>query len=60
MFRYNYVREKVAEGDIVMQYRQTTDMTSDILTKPLPPKQFLHLRPQLLRYVVCVSYVRSF
>jgi hypothetical protein len=46
--RYNYVREKVAQGDIVMEYRPTSEMTSDILTKALPPKQFLHLRPQLL------------
>jgi len=46
--RYNYVREKVAAGDIVMKYCMTTEMTSDILTKPLPPKPFLHLRPKLL------------
>jgi len=31
-----------------MHYRPTTEMTSDILTKPLPPKQFMHLRPKLL------------
>jgi hypothetical protein len=46
--RYNYVREKVAAGDIVMKYCMSSDMTSDILTKPLAPKPFLHLRPKLL------------
>jgi len=58
--RYNYVREKVATGDIQMKYCPTEDMISDILTKPLAPKQFLHLRPRLLGMMLYDDIFSSF
>jgi hypothetical protein len=46
--RYNYIREKVQNGDIEMVYKPSPEMESDLNTKPLGPKLFLHLRPQML------------
>ena len=46
--RFNLIREQVQKNIITMQYLQTGDMTSDMLTKPLGPKLFLHLRRKLL------------
>jgi hypothetical protein len=46
--RYNCLREKVANKELEMKHRPTLDMTSDMLTKALGPKLFLHLRPKLL------------
>jgi hypothetical protein len=46
--RYNFIREQIAENNILIEYLPTEDMTSDILTKALGPSAFLHLRPKLL------------
>jgi hypothetical protein len=46
--RYNFIREKVQAKDIVMVHKPSPEMTSDILTKALGPKQYLHIRPSLL------------
>jgi hypothetical protein len=46
--RYNFVREQVVEQVLDMIHLPGVDMTSDILTKPLGPTAFLHLRPRLL------------
>ena len=46
--RYNFLREQVALGNIVMTYLRTEDMTSDMLTKVTGPTTFLHLRPLLM------------
>ena len=46
--RYNFVREQVVADIIKMTHLSGVDMTSDILTKPLGPTAFLHLRPKLL------------
>jgi hypothetical protein len=46
--RYNFVREQVVEQVLAMIHLPGVDMTSDILTKPLGPTAFLHLRPRLL------------
>jgi hypothetical protein len=32
--RQSYVRERILDGDIVLKYLKTADMTADILTKP--------------------------
>ena len=50
--RFNMIRELVQQLEIVMQHLPTADMTSDILTKPLDPKPFLHLRKKLLGMMV--------
>ncbi|GJU38197.1 zinc finger, CCHC-type containing protein [Tanacetum coccineum] len=39
--KYLYVREKVEDNIIVMEYISTHDMLADLLTKGLPPKLFL-------------------
>eukprot|EP00607_Mallomonas_marina_P006403 CAMPEP_0182425052 /NCGR_PEP_ID=MMETSP1167-20130531/11387_1 /TAXON_ID=2988 /ORGANISM="Mallomonas Sp, Strain CCMP3275" /LENGTH=203 /DNA_ID=CAMNT_0024605379 /DNA_START=113 /DNA_END=724 /DNA_ORIENTATION=+ len=63
--RYNLIREQVKDGVILLRYTSTIDMTSDILTKNLGPKQFLHLRPRLLgeeirALVNCVAMCHDF
>ena len=46
--RHNFVREQVVNDIIKMTHLSGVDMISDILTKPLGPTAFLHLRPRLL------------
>jgi hypothetical protein len=46
--RYNFLRDEIENGTIIVQYLPSGDMTSDILTKALPTGPFLHLRPQIL------------
>jgi hypothetical protein len=46
--RFNLIKEQVQNNVIVMEHLSTVEMISDILTKALDPKAFLHLRPQLL------------
>jgi hypothetical protein len=53
--RFNLIREQVQKKVIAMQYLPTGDMTSDMLTKPLGPKPFLHLRRKLLGMRVSVD-----
>ncbi|KAG2758562.1 hypothetical protein Pcac1_g29314 [Phytophthora cactorum] len=45
--RYHFVREKVEDGQVVLQYVSTTDMLADIMTKPIPATQFGVLRNKL-------------
>jgi hypothetical protein len=46
--RYHYLRDLIHQKAISVQYMPTNLMTSDILTKPLDPKQFQNLRKSLL------------
>ena len=46
--RFNLIKEQVQNNVIVMEHLYTVEMISDILTKALDPKAFLHLRPLLL------------
>lgn len=46
--RYNFIREQIQQGHIIIKYLSTEHMTSDILTKALGPTSFLHLRSKLL------------
>ena len=50
--RFNLIREQVKLLKIVLQHLPTQDMISDILTKPLDPKPFLHLRAKLLGMMI--------
>ena len=46
--RYNLIREQVKTGNVIMHHLSTHDMISDILTKPIPPGSFAHLRSLIL------------
>jgi hypothetical protein len=45
--RYNNTRSRVLDGTISLQYERSTEMTADILTKPLGTVQFQRLRAKL-------------
>jgi transposase InsO family protein len=45
--RYHFVREKVEDGQVVLQYVSTTDMLADIMTKAITAVQFEVLRSKL-------------
>uniref|UniRef100_H3GB36 Reverse transcriptase Ty1/copia-type domain-containing protein n=2 Tax=Phytophthora ramorum TaxID=164328 RepID=H3GB36_PHYRM len=45
--RYHFVREKVEDGQVVLQYVSTTDMLADMMTKAIPATQFSVLRTKL-------------
>ena len=34
--RYRFVRERVADGQVVLQYCSTKEIKEDIMTKPIP------------------------
>jgi len=46
--RHHFIREKVADGDICVEYISTSDMLADALTKALPRPTFTLLRDQIL------------
>uniref|UniRef100_H3H8Y7 Integrase catalytic domain-containing protein n=1 Tax=Phytophthora ramorum TaxID=164328 RepID=H3H8Y7_PHYRM len=45
--RYHFVREKVEDGQVVLQYVSTTDMLADMMTKAITAVQFQVLRSKL-------------
>ena len=46
--RYNFVRDFIDRGEIILKYCPTKNMVADILTKPLQGKLFVDLRDKLL------------
>ena len=42
--RHHYVREKIEEKKIVLEYMKTEDMIADLHTKPLSKSRFEKLR----------------
>ena len=42
--RYHFVREKVEDGQVLLQYCATKDMKADMMAKPIPAVQFEYLR----------------
>ena len=46
--RYNLIRELHEKLVLVMKHLITVDMPSDMLTKPLAPSPFIHLRKKIL------------
>jgi hypothetical protein len=53
--RYHYIREAVQRKQLVMEHLPTTIMTSDIVTKPLGPTEFLRKRPLLLGMTAVIN-----
>lgn len=45
--RHHFIREKIASGEINLDYVPTNDQIADILTKPLGKTTFERLREQL-------------
>ena len=46
--RYFFIKDRIDAGEVVVSHLSTTDMITDILTKPLQGNLFLVLREQLL------------
>ncbi|XP_031097164.1 uncharacterized protein LOC116001426 [Ipomoea triloba] len=44
---YHFVRDKVASGDLVVNFVSTQEQLADIFTKPLPVRRFQALRSKL-------------
>ncbi|OWZ18480.1 RxLR effector protein [Phytophthora megakarya] len=44
---YHFVREKVEDGQVMLEYISTLDMLADLMTKPIPATQFGVLRSKL-------------
>ena len=52
---FNLIREQVQKQIMQLQHIIATEMISDILSKPLEPKPFLHLRTKLLGMLIKAS-----
>jgi hypothetical protein len=50
--RYFLVKDKIARGDLEIQYAPTEEMWSDVLTKPLQGALFRKMRAQLMNIAV--------
>ena len=57
--KYNLIREQVQLNNIKLNHLCTKDMISDILTNPLPPTPFLHLRHKLLGMYTHITNIFS-
>ena len=48
--RYYWVKDRIDNKEMLLEYLPTADMTADILTKPLQGEQFRKLRSKLLNW----------
>ena len=48
--RYFYLKSKVDDGEVVLEYMPTDEMIADIPTKPLQGEKFIELRDSLLNW----------
>jgi histone deacetylase 1/2 len=46
--RYFWLRDRIKSGEVIITYKQTSEMIADILTKTIQGKQFTYLRDKLL------------
>jgi hypothetical protein len=63
--KYYYIRERVANGEVTIQWVSTKENTADILTKPLGRVDFQRLRHQLgptmcFQFDTCSSFHSSY
>jgi len=42
--QYHFLKEKVAEGEVKLEFVPTTEQVADIFTKPLPKEVFEYLQ----------------
>ena len=42
--KYHFIRQTILDGETKIEYLRSEDQPADIMTKPLPPKQFIKLR----------------
>ena len=45
--RYHFLKDKVAEGEVKLEYVPTIEKVADIFTKPLPKDIFVYLHEKL-------------
>ena len=50
--RYFFVKDRVEQGDVKIEYKPTGEMIADVLTKPLQGSLFARLRDKLLNCCV--------
>ena len=46
--RYFWIKDRIDQGEVVVEHLPTLDMVADILTKPLQGQRFIRLRSLLL------------
>ena len=46
--KYHFVRERIASGEIILEYVASADQLADILTKPMDFQKFSQLRERIL------------
>jgi hypothetical protein len=46
--RYFFVKDRIERGELQLEYKPTSEMAADILTKPLQGEHFRRLRDVLL------------
>jgi hypothetical protein len=57
--RQSYVRERIQNGDIQLQYQASATMVADIMTKPTPLATFQRLKKQLHMVTIGQSKIRQ-
>ena len=55
--RYFWVKDRIDNNEISVEYKPTDEMIADVLTKPLQGKKFTDLRDKLLNYSFLVQSV---
>jgi hypothetical protein len=45
--KYYFIRDKVQEGEVKLEYIPTNEQTTDILTKPLSTIKFAYFREKM-------------
>jgi len=53
--RYFFIHERIANGEVALQYIRTADMIADVLTKPLTGDMFHRLVALMLNCELCVA-----
>jgi hypothetical protein len=55
LYRMHYVRQAIRDGVVAVRHVKGTDNVADLLTKPLPRREFERYRDRLLGYDTAVS-----